>query len=1098
MASSLKSQSQLSQKFSGLQVPDSSYGQCVPYAFGHCRLPHKLIYWNNFRAGQQGGKKGGKGAQTVYTVNADMLLGYGPFEGLGSIWQNQSWQYVSYHSAVFNGVGTASNFTFAISPSSTFIMVMGVALEVAFTASFNDYGGFGITRTFGSSGSSLKPLYNGLFAAPNYGTFATTGAPYATYNSSYGNTSVTVFFPAPVTNPSITIYWIENGGNDQPQNPTGGKKGGGGIPVQIPGLTFERHLGAGPSGQPITYLEFSGVGGANIPLGGTPVLPYFNYEVKALFGLGNTAPVASFDPGTGGYDVTTTSGDCCPADIIADLICSGNVYDYNSATIWHHGLGFSSYVATSNKQNAYSRYGGILADEPNTWSGGNNLGLNAMRDYCMAYGIFISGCVDAQQSAADLLDEISKVANCAPVWDGAALDFIPYCEVSAYGNGTQYDAPTALGPIFNLTEKDFLPQSDKSLFEQVGPDRPTPNLNSLQVGFKDATQQFNDNFVLISDSMDIMVQGPAPGAQETYSYITSSKVAQSVGWSRLRRALTINRKAFNFSLPTYWEVILTPMDLITIFDPSVNRNPIPVRIKTIDISVDEDGKRKLDLTAEPFIYGGSAPLPAPSTGPSVINTGGTGGSNPPGDVNPPIFIETVPGLNTSGPQLWICVSGAGQFYGGCAIWLSVDGGATYTPNPIGFVFGRQTMGQVYSANYPLLPDPDNTNTLDVDLTESFGVLSPMSSTAQNNLASLWYLEGGGTLVINGQTLTIPYELGAYQGASLLAANKYGLTPPNRRGMLNTPVAAHPIGSDFSYLLDGLVFKMNLAASMIGQPLAFKFTAFNQTQGNQQDLSSVAAYSFTPTGLVGWTYDDSGTGGTTTTGTPAPDFANDLYMYVPGTYGSSQELWSAEPARTVTLPIGLANSPIPTCDVAPTGAVSIPIYKVSAGVPTAVGSLDFAPAATTGTKTFPAAVTLNGTGDYLAVFAPVTVDATFAGLRFTFWATRGSGGTGGGGTAPVDSVQLINSSQTVGFAGATNTLIKATAGVGGITATLISAIGVAGQRIRIFKADAAVGAITVATSGGQTISGAASLTLTNQWQFLQVESDNANWIIIASN
>lgn len=986
MASSLKSQSQLSQKFSGLQVPDSAYGQVIPYVFGHCRIPHRLVYWGNFQSAQQGGKKGGKGGtQTVYTVNADMLLGYGPMEGLGSIWQNQAWQYVSYHAAVFNGVGTASSFTFTITPVGTFVMTMGVSLAVAFATSFNDYGGYGITRSFGSSGTSHLPLYNGLFPAPNYGTFATSGLPYATYNSSYGNQSVTVFFPAPVTNPSIIIYWIENGGNDQPQNPQGGKKGGGGIPIHVPGLVFERQLGVGSSGNPLTYPEFSGVGNANIPLGPSPTIPYFNYEVKALFGLGNAAPVAAFNPATGGYLAATTSGDCCPADIIADLICSGNVYNYTSSVMWQHGLGFSAYVAGSNTQNAYSRYGGILADEPTTWSGGNNLGLNAIRQYCMAYGIFISGSVDSQRSGADLIDELCKVANCAPVWDGAALGFIPYCEVSAYGNGTSFTAPTAGGPLFHLTEADMMPAQDKSPVEMTL-DRPSPNYNSLQVGFKDATQQFNDNYVIISDSMDVLVQGPMPGPQETYSYITNPATAQSVGWARWRRTMTANRKEYRFSLPAFWEVILTPMDLVTIFEPTINNDPIPVRIKTIDITVDKNGKRRMDLTAEPFVYGGSMPNTPPSNGTSVSNGGGNGGSSPPGNVNAPIFIETIPALNSAAPQLWICVSGAGQFYGGTAIWLSVDGGATYGSSPIGVVNGRQTMGLVYSANYPSHADPDNANTLDVDLTQSLGSLSPVSATAQNNFSSLWYLQGGGTVVVNGVTLTIPYELGAYQGASLLAANKYGLTPPNRRGVFNTPIAAHAIGSQFSYLLDGLVFRMNLVASMIGVPLFFKFTAFNTTQSNQQALSSVTPYSFTPTGLVGWTYGSGGTGGTGYTGGGTGPYNVAAYEGDPTLTQpiANQVLLTHKiPSNViaVTLPAGLTGS-AGGCIVAPTGTITITIKQNG----TSIGTMSIAAGATTMTFSLAANTTLNP-NDIISFVFQGTTDTTLAGLFWTIAGTR---------------------------------------------------------------------------------------------------------------
>lgn len=985
MSSGMKGVAQQQQRVSSLQVPDSAYGQCIPYAFGRCRCAQKLIYWGNFQQGTQSGKKGGKsGNQIIYTVNADMLLGYGPFEGIASTWQNQVWMYVNYSSQTFTGSGTGTSFTFTVTNNtSTFVMIMGVALEVVYSQSYSDYGGYGIIRNFTESGTSLLPLYNALFPAPNYGSWANGSGPYAEYNLTYGTDTVTVTFHSPVTNPVVTVYYAENGGADQPLNSANtGKKGGGGVPVQIPGLTFEAELGAGPSGNPQTFTEFSGVGAANMPLGPSPEIPYLNFEVKALFGLGNASPASIFNASTGGYTPAIASGDCNPADIILDIVTSGNRDLNTSAEIWNHGLGFSSRQGTTALEYSYSRYGGILADEF-----GGGLGLLAIRNYCMAYGIFISGVLDSQRSGADLLDELSKVANCAPVWDGATLDFIPYCEVSAYGNGTSYVAPTSTGPLFNLTELHFQPLNDKAPVE-LTISRPQRNFNSLQIGFRDATQQFNDNFILVSDSMDIMLQGQMPGSQETYEYITSPLVAQSVGWQRLRRTLTVDRKTLHFSLPAYWEVILTPMDLITVLEPSISANPIPVRITTIEISVDAEGKRKMECTAEPFIYGGSTPLPAAATGAPQSTSGGGTGNQASGNVNTPFFLESIPALNTSGPELWICLSGASQYYGGTAVWLSVDGGSSYGSGPIGVVTGRQTQGVVYSANYPSHADPDSTNTLDVDLTESLGVLTGVSSSAQAAFASLWALAGGGNINVNGHILTIPYELGAYQAASLLTTNKYGLTPPNRRGVFNTPIAAHNIGSQFSFLNDGLVFKMGLTASLIGVTLYFKFTAFNNTGGNQQSLSDVSPYTFTPTGLVGWFYNAGGGGGTGTGGSGTGPyyiaaFEGDptLTQPVANQILLTHQIPSSAALNNVTLLAAMSGS-TGGCKVAPTGSVTITLKQNG----TSIGTLNIAASATTMTFSLAAQVVLNP-GDILDFVFQGTPDATLAGLWWTIAGVR---------------------------------------------------------------------------------------------------------------
>jgi len=49
---------------------------------------------------------------------------------------------------------------------------------------------------------------------------------------------------------------------------------------------------------------------------------------------------------------------------------------------------------------------------------------------------------------------------------------------------------------------------------------------------------------------------------------------------------------------------------------------------------------------------------------------------------------------------------------------------------------NQTMGLTYSADYPLHADPDSTDTLNTDLTESTTTLTSFGSTQQNQFQSL--------------------------------------------------------------------------------------------------------------------------------------------------------------------------------------------------------------------------------------------------------------------------------------------------------------------------------------------------------------------------
>src|SRR5208282_1504935 len=189
---------QQTQRVTGLQISDTALGQTIPYVFGHARTSHKLIQYTNFQTHSysQGGKKGGKGGSTNwYSVNADFCLGYGPFEGLISCWENSIWYYSTYSSQVFTGSGTATQFTFTVNNNSTdIILVMGVAYYVAYNINYSDYVDPFTVNSFNLTGTSYMPLYNTAFPMPNYGNISLSAQPYAFYNGEISSGLVNVIF----------------------------------------------------------------------------------------------------------------------------------------------------------------------------------------------------------------------------------------------------------------------------------------------------------------------------------------------------------------------------------------------------------------------------------------------------------------------------------------------------------------------------------------------------------------------------------------------------------------------------------------------------------------------------------------------------------------------------------------------------------------------------------------------------------------------------------------------------------------------------------------------------------------------------------------
>ena len=100
----------------------------------------------------------------------------------------------------------------------------------------------------------------------------------------------------------------------------------------------------------------------------------------------------------------------------------------------------------------------------------------------------------------------------------------------------------------------------------------------------------------------------------------------------------------------------------------------------------------------------------------------------------------------------------------------------------------------------------------------------------------------------GATLSlVDGELLAYATATLTGVNAYNLTRL-QRGFGGSLPAAHSIGAPFARL-DAAVVQYNLPSTWIGVPLYFKFQSFNVfgPGAGLQDLSTCTVYDYTPTG-----------------------------------------------------------------------------------------------------------------------------------------------------------------------------------------------------------------------------------------------------------
>jgi hypothetical protein len=200
----------------------------------------------------------------------------------------------------------------------------------------------------------------------------------------------------------------------------------------------------------------------------------------------------------------------------------------------------------------------------------------------------------------------------------------------------------------------------------------------------------------------------------------------------------------------------------------------------------------------------------------------------PGGTNPPIIFEPPAALSGGAHEVWLIASG-GSGWGGCQVWISLDN-ATYAL--AGTIYRGARQGTL-TATLPSHPDPDDTNTLSVDLLQSQGQLLSGTQADADNFVTLCYVSG---------------ELISYQAAVLTASHAYNLTYL-RRGVYGTAINTHATGDKFARFgpSDPSLFRHRYSANFVGQTIYVKLPAFNIFGQALQDLSGLAADMYTLTG-----------------------------------------------------------------------------------------------------------------------------------------------------------------------------------------------------------------------------------------------------------
>lgn len=839
-------------KYNAMRTTAAILGIPIPIVFGQARLAGRLIDYNDFtvsKAKQQGGKGLAKGGtQYVYSASIIAALSEGQLNYLLNVWSTAGDRFVLLSASESYTISGGSP-TYTVVHAGIYGNDQGVAAQKSFSVGpFTDFGSPGAVTLSGTQGVPMKQV-SGSPSSGQYSVNQTTGV--YSFSSADAGTQVIVSYsyyryriitqertivpfsgPFTVTVDNSSAYLQDQGVAYYPSGTALVLVGG------SPAVGQYSHSGAtytfnsGDSGQPIlinyiytdpntdtnapTTLNLTLVSGANgqsptsymssrhpskalgysklayifssgLYLGYTPELPNYTYEVGGPFQQG------------GGIV------DCNPADCILSLLTDPGF-----------GTGLPSSFLPS---------------------GTAGLGATSLARLCwQANSFFISAVIENQDAAGSIIGEWLEAGMVAAFFSEQQLKFVPYTDTTAVGNGATYSPSTT--PVANLTDDDFVIESvnedplkdEREAWHEVS--------NRANVVYNNRANDYNPELIYEQDEQSIASIGLRVEDAKQWDFITTLPAAQYAASQRVQRSVYIrNRISLKMPATFSW---LEPMDVVTLTDPGLELANAPFRITKIE----DDPIHGLDVTVEDFIWGTAAP---------AFNPKSTGSPSPPegnqadpGSIAAPVIFEATNRTNQGlAYQLWLGVAGQNPNWGGCHVWISRDNTNFVQIEDIlgnSAIHAPARMG-VTTTTLPYGTDPDTTDSVTVDLSESAGQLASGTAADADNLATLCLIDT---------------ELFSYQSATLVGSSTYQLGTRLRRGQLGTQIAAHAIGAPF-LRIDNAVFKYQLDPTYLNQQLYFKFTSFNLFGNQEQSLANVTSYTFTPPGLQAPPWGTSPTG-----------------------------------------------------------------------------------------------------------------------------------------------------------------------------------------------------------------------------------------------
>lgn len=440
--------------------------------------------------------------------------------------------------------------------------------------------------------------------------------------------------------------------------------------------------------------------------------------------------------------------------------------------------------------------------------------LTDFRTYCIASNLLFSPIYDAAQEAHQTLANLLELTNSDPYHSEGKLKIKPFADSTITGNGVTW-TPN-LQAEYDLGEDDFLFDNGEPPIRITRAD-PADAYNYFELEVCDRANSYNYVPVHHMDRVAIDMHGLRKAPTITAHEVCEPEIGQSIAQAKVQRSLYI-RNRYEFRLGPRF-LLLEPTDYVTISDEHLELSQHPVKIIEIE---DADNERRIIAEDAPVGVRSVSPF-APQSATRFSNKFEVA----PGNTAQPFVFEPPQELTgANGLEVWIQAYG-GTDWGGCEIWVSVDG-ASY--QRLGAVNSPARAG-ILTQPLPAASDPDESNPIWVDLSESGGALMGTTAEDWNALSNL---------------CLIGDELIAFRDATLAGANTYKLEGLHRGAYL-TKTSNHGQGDRFLRIDMDAVYSYPISPDRIGKKMWIKAPAFNRFGAAVQTLDQVEPFEYTITG-----------------------------------------------------------------------------------------------------------------------------------------------------------------------------------------------------------------------------------------------------------